>query len=269
MMEKPLGTGGATFKSLKYLKNNFLIIYGDSYLNFQLNKLVKKRNLAAMAIFKNNNKYDKSNIELKNLGKILYHKNNENKKLKFIDYGVTYVNKKIFKGIKKNIKFDLSDFFEKISKKNMLSGYKVKKRFYEIGSYSGIKDLKNYLKKKMKFLNLFFQNINKSLKNLDKNKILRTVELLRNLRKNKGRLFIIGVGGSAGNASHAVNDFRKLCDIDAYTPVDNISEITAKTNDEGFETIFDTYLKLCKFSKNDVLMVFFCWRRKYKKKRFQ
>jgi len=108
----------------------------------------------------------------------------------------------------------------------------------------------------MKFLNLFFQNINKSIKNLDKNKILKTVELLRNLRKRKGRLFIIGVGGSAGNASHAVNDFRKLCDIDAYTPVDNISEITAKTNDEGFDTIFDTYLKLCKFNKKDVLMVF-------------
>jgi len=108
----------------------------------------------------------------------------------------------------------------------------------------------------MKFLNLFFQNINRSIKNLDKNKIQKTVELLRKLRKRKGRLFIIGVGGSAGNASHAVNDFRKLCDIDAYTPVDNVSEITAKTNDEGFETIFDTYLKLCKFNKNDVLMVF-------------
>ena len=108
----------------------------------------------------------------------------------------------------------------------------------------------------MKFLNLFFQNINKSIKNLDKNKILKTVELLRNLRKRKGRLFIIGVGGSAGNASHAVNDFRKLCNIDAYTPVDNVSEITAKTNDEGFETIFDTYLNLSKINKNDVLMVF-------------
>ena len=108
----------------------------------------------------------------------------------------------------------------------------------------------------MKFLNLFFQNINKSLQNLDKNKILKTVELLRKLRKRKGRLFIIGVGGSAGNASHAVNDFRKLCNIDAYTPVDNVSEITAKTNDEGFETIFDSYLKLSKFNKNDVLMIF-------------
>ena len=73
------------------------------------------------------------------------------------------------------------------------------------------------------------------------------LRLLKKMRSNKGRLFIIGVGGSAGNASHAVNDFRKLCDIDAYTPVDNISEITAKTNDEGFETIFDTYLKLSKF----------------------
>ena len=108
----------------------------------------------------------------------------------------------------------------------------------------------------MKFLNIFFENIKKSLHNIDKDKIIKAVELLRNLRTRKGRLFIIGVGGSAGNASHAVNDFRKLCDIDAYTPVDNISEITAKTNDEGFETIFDTYLKLCKFSKKDMLMVF-------------
>ena len=108
----------------------------------------------------------------------------------------------------------------------------------------------------MKFINIFFKNINKSLNNIDKNKILKSVELLRNLRKGKGRLFIIGVGGSAGNASHAVNDFRKLCNIDAFTPVDNVSEITAKTNDEGFETIFDTYLRLSKFNKKDILMVF-------------
>ena len=74
----------------------------------------------------------------------------------------------------------------------------------------------------MKFLNIFFENIKKSLNNIDKDKIIKTVELLRKLRARKGRLFIIGVGGSAGNASHAVNDFRKLCDIDAYTPVDNI-----------------------------------------------
>ena len=66
----------------------------------------------------------------------------------------------------------------------------------------------------------------------------------------------MGVGGSAGNASHAVNDFRKLCKIEAYTPVDNVSEITARTNDEGFDTVFDSYLSLSNFNKKDILMIF-------------
>ena len=108
----------------------------------------------------------------------------------------------------------------------------------------------------MKHIKDYFSNVIQSINNLDKKKILKIIELLKNLRSKNGRLFLIGVGGSAGNASHAVNDFRKLCNIDAYTPVDNISEITAKTNDEGFDTIFDSYLKLCKINKKDILMVF-------------
>ena len=108
----------------------------------------------------------------------------------------------------------------------------------------------------MNFIKIYKKNIVESLIKLDEKKINLTVSLLKKLRNNRGRLFIIGVGGSAGNASHAVNDFRKLCNIDAYTPVDNISEITAKTNDEGFETIFDSYLRLVNFSKNDLLMIF-------------
>tara|TARA_B100001093_G_scaffold425217_1_gene418657 strand:- start:1777 stop:2361 length:585 start_codon:yes stop_codon:yes gene_type:complete len=108
----------------------------------------------------------------------------------------------------------------------------------------------------MNFIDIYKNNICQTLLELDSSKIERAMFLLKKLQKNNGRLFIIGVGGSAGNASHAVNDFRKLCDIDAYTPIDNVSEITAKTNDEGFDTIFDSYLKLSKFTMKDILMVF-------------
>ncbi|MDB9711395.1 SIS domain-containing protein [Candidatus Pelagibacter ubique] len=118
----------------------------------------------------------------------------------------------------------------------------------------------------MNFTKLYFDNVTKSLAKLDKKNVLAIINILKNVRKLNGRLFIIGVGGSAGNASHAVNDFRKLCNIDTYTPVDNVSEITSKTNDEGFDTIFDTYLKLSKFNKNDALMVFSVGGGNFKKK---
>ena len=118
----------------------------------------------------------------------------------------------------------------------------------------------------MNFTKLYIDNVTKSLAKLDKKNVLAIINILKNVRKLNGRLFIIGVGGSAGNASHAVNDFRKLCNIDTYTPVDNVSEITSKTNDEGFDTIFDTYLKLSKFNKNDALMVFSVGGGNFKKK---
>ena len=97
-----------------------------------------------MAIYKNKNKYDKSNVELKNSKNILYFKSKK-KNLIYIDYGISFLNKIIFKSFKKNKKFDLSLLFQKISHKNLLMGHVVKKRFYEIGSYNGIKELKKYL----------------------------------------------------------------------------------------------------------------------------
>lgn len=76
------------------------------------------------------------------------------------------------------------------------------------------------------------------------------------LRARGGRLFILGVGGSAANCSHAVNDFRKLCGIEAYAPTDNVSELTARTNDEGWETVFVGWLRISRLSKNDALLIF-------------
>lgn len=78
---------------------------------------------------------------------------------------------------------------------------------------------------------------------------------LRDLRERGGRLFFLGVGGSAGNCSHAVNDFRKLCGIEAYSPADNVSELTARTNDEGWDTVFAGWLKVSKANKNDAVFV--------------
>ena len=76
------------------------------------------------------------------------------------------------------------------------------------------------------------------------------------LRERKGRLFIMGVGGSAGNSSHAVNDFRKLCGIEAYAPTDNVSELTARTNDEGWQTVFAEWLKVSQANAMDAILIF-------------
>jgi D-sedoheptulose 7-phosphate isomerase len=86
--------------------------------------------------------------------------------------------------------------------------------------------------------------------------IERIVRGLIELRNRKGRLFIIGVGGSAANCSHAVNDFRKLCAIEAYAPTDNVAEISARTNDDGWETVFAAYLKTSQAKENDAVLVF-------------
>jgi D-sedoheptulose 7-phosphate isomerase len=79
---------------------------------------------------------------------------------------------------------------------------------------------------------------------------------LAGVRDGGGRLFIVGVGGGAAHASHAVNDFRKLCGFEAYTPTDNVAELTARTNDEGWETSFDAWLRTSRLSSRDALLVF-------------
>jgi len=94
------------------------------------------------------------------------------------------------------------------------------------------------------------------LARLDAKAIERMASLLVELRQRQGRLFFLGVGGSAANASHAVNDFRKIAGIEAYTPTDNVSELTARTNDDGWETVFAGWLKISKLAARDMVFVF-------------
>ena len=102
------------------------------------------------------------------------------------------------------------------------------------------------------FLSLFSKTCNK----INLKKIEDIATELSNIKKKNGRLFFLGVGGSAGNCSHAVNDFRKLCEIECYSPTDNVSELTARTNDEGWKTVFVEWLKISKLNKNDAIFIF-------------
>lgn len=107
----------------------------------------------------------------------------------------------------------------------------------------------------MSHVQAFFREANKVCETIEYDEIERIAEGLAALRERGGRLFFLGVGGSAANCSHAVNDFRKLCGIDAYTPVDNVSELTARTNDEGWETVFAAWLKVSRANNSDAVFV--------------
>ena len=102
----------------------------------------------------------------------------------------------------------------------------------------------------------FFKEVAAIAQSIDLEAIETLARELAALRERDGRLFLLGVGGSAGNCSHAVNDFRKLCGIEAYAPTDNVSELTARTNDEGWETVFAAWLRTSRANAKDAVFVF-------------
>jgi D-sedoheptulose 7-phosphate isomerase len=94
------------------------------------------------------------------------------------------------------------------------------------------------------------------IEKIDVDAVEKIADLLVKVKKDQGRIFFLGVGGSAGNCSHAVNDFRKIVEIESYAPTDNVSELTARTNDEGWATIFEPWLKLSKLNSKDAIFIF-------------
>ena len=108
----------------------------------------------------------------------------------------------------------------------------------------------------MTFTQQFLEEAGQIVKKIDTQAVDRLVALLVATRAAGGRLFILGVGGSAGNASHAVNDFRKITGIEAYAPTDNVSELTARTNDEGWSTVFERWLHVSRLRSDDMLLIF-------------
>ena len=107
----------------------------------------------------------------------------------------------------------------------------------------------------MTFTQQFLEEAGQIVKKIDTQAVDRLVAVLAATRGAGGRLFILGVGGSAGNASHAVNDFRKITGIEAYAPTDNVSELTARTNDEGWSTVFERWLRVSRLRSDDMLLI--------------
>ena len=108
----------------------------------------------------------------------------------------------------------------------------------------------------MSFARAFLEEAAEVLRRLDVEAIERLAELLAAVRERGGRLFLLGVGGGAANASHATNDFRKLAGFEAYCPTDNVAELTARTNDEGWETVFESWLRASRLRAGDALLIF-------------
>lgn len=110
--------------------------------------------------------------------------------------------------------------------------------------------------KDMNYVEKYLMDAKEIIDKMDKNQIEKMIDHLKAIKKRNGRLFFLGVGGGAANASHAVNDFRKICGFEAYTPMDNVSELSARINDESWETVFIHWLKQSKLTENDGIFIF-------------
>jgi D-sedoheptulose 7-phosphate isomerase len=106
------------------------------------------------------------------------------------------------------------------------------------------------------YISRYLREVAKIAELIDQRQVQGIIDVLVETRNNHGRLFILGVGGGAGNATHAVNDFRKIADIESYAPTDNVSELTARVNDDGWETSFSRWLQGSHLRKGDALLVF-------------
>lgn len=268
---RPLGTGGALRQALPLLGEAFLAMYGDSYLECDY-RAVERAFLASgrpalLTVIRNNDQWDRSNVLCVDGRIVRYSKEHRTADMRHIDYGLAAIRADVFRLYPEEGTLDLARVYEELAARDELAAYEVSDRFYEIGTPSGLAETRQHLEQKragqkskvtgqiMSYAREHLAETARIAAELDAGVIDRMAELLAALRARGGRLFFLGVGGSAGNASHAVNDFRKIAGIEAYTPTDNVSELTARTNDEGWDTVFVSWLKGSRLRRDDMLFV--------------
>lgn len=158
------------------------------------------------------------------------------------------------------IAFDLVRGYTGLVKLGDPFDIEVKDWIRVIGSPRGPSGNESYLAPKnmslIPYTVQYLDEVVKVVRGIDRAQVDAMVRILAELRQSGGRLFVLGVGGGAGNAGHAVNDFRKICGIEAYAPTDNASELTARTNDDGWESVFAAWLRVSRLRAQDVVFVF-------------
>ncbi|MCC6538371.1 MAG: SIS domain-containing protein [Bryobacterales bacterium] len=255
-----LGTAGAIVKALALLPERFFVIYGDSYLPEDYAAAQRAFDAsgrrALMTVFHNDDLGDVSNVEFAGGEIVVYDKKNKTPRMKHIDYGLGLFARSVFEELPAG-PVDLAKVYQDLHGRGDLAALEVHRRFYEVGSVAGIEELSGVLRgeEAMSFSKQFFNEAKEILDRIDIAQVEKMAEILAGTRAAGGRLFMLGVGGSAANASHAVNDFRKIVGIETYAPTDNVSELTARTNDEGWATIFESWLRTSKLRSGDTIFV--------------
>jgi|HubBroStandDraft_6_1064221.scaffolds.fasta_scaffold349403_1 dTDP-glucose pyrophosphorylase len=254
------GTAGALRNALPLLGSPFFAAYGDSYLECDYRDVERRfeasGKLGLMTVFRNEGLWDSSNVEYDGSRIVAYDKRQRTERMRHIDWGLGIFRGAAFDLPENAAAGDLAVVYQNLLRQGELAAYEAGRRFYEIGSFSGIEELSHYLRNNMTFSQQFLQEARSVIDGLDTEVIERVAGFLAATRERGGRLFILGVGGSAANASHAVNDFRKIAGIEAYAPTDNVSELTARTNDEGWSTVFERWLQVSRLRAADTLLVF-------------
>jgi len=263
-----LGTAGAIRQALPRLPDAFFVLYGDSYLECNYPAVQEafcaSGRAGLMTVLRNQDRWDASNVEFAD-GRIrAYDKINRTPRMQHIDYGLGVFRRSAFADLPADEPTDVARVYADLLRAGELAAFEVHERFYEIGSPQGLEDTRRYLAARqerrrsasLQFVESYLRECQQVIEKLDPAAIDRVVDLLAETRAAGGRLFILGVGGSAANASHAVNDFRKIAQIETYTPTDNVSELTARTNDDGWPSVFVEWLRGSRLRPADMLLVF-------------
>ena len=259
-----LGTGGALKRALPLLGDTFFVLYGDSYLDVGLAPILlafrRSGAPAMMTVFRNEGSWDTSNVLFDGARVVRYDKRAPSPEMRYIDYGLGILTAEAFSDRPPGTPFDLAELYHALAGTGRLAGYEAMRRFYEIGTPQGLAETDAYLKGEAMsvsdYTKSYYDEVSEVARGIDQAAVDKMIDVLADVRAGGGRLFILGVGGGAGHAGHAVNDFRKICGIEAYAPTDNVSELTARVNDDGWSTVFSNWLRGSRIRARDAVMVF-------------